>query len=77
MLYKKSKDYKGGREYFRGVIVIVKKLGSIVPEKILMEHISNDEVVQIILTSSRLCLVNLKAQRGMIILTIDGALMMR
>ncbi len=41
----KSKDYKEAENVFEELAEIVKVLGSIVPEKTLMEHISNDEVV--------------------------------
>lgn len=41
----KSKDYKEAENVFQELAEIVAKLGSVVPEKILMEHISNDEVV--------------------------------
>jgi len=42
---RKSKDYQEAEVIFEEVAGIVKNLGGIVPEDVLMEHISNDTVV--------------------------------
>ncbi len=42
---RKSKDYQEAENIFEEVSTIMKNLGGIVPEDVLMQHISNDEVV--------------------------------
>lgn len=42
---RKSKDYQESEEVFSELASIVKNLGALVPEEVLMENISNDEVV--------------------------------
>ncbi len=42
---RKSKDYAEAEAVFEELSGIVKNMGSLVPEDVLMEHISNDEIV--------------------------------